>query len=421
MSKRRYKSIEFKKVDWNGVHDRIEGERVVLAVDVAKEDFVATLMDTEQTVLVTFKWRHPEQTAEVVERATELGQDKRLEAVMEPSGTYGDALAWQLRQSDIALYRVSPKRIHDAAEVYDGVPSLHDAKAAYLIGRLHLEGISEVWEPPSQERRELMAVLTQLRVCKARYQAALNRMEAHLSRHWPESMQIIGLGSVTLSELIGAYGDAVAVSADPDGAAALMHRVGGGSLSEEKIRTLLSSAGCSVGVPCLEAERTLLQWLGADITETRRRLRAIEDEVQRRVEQTPPLRRIGEVVGKVTAAVLLAALGSPQDYADAGSYTKASGLNLKERSSGKHKGQLKITKRGPSVARFYLYFAALRLIAREPVVKRWYEIKVNRPGAMKNKTVIELMRKLTRALWYVARGARFNPEQLFNLKAVENG
>ena len=36
------------------------------------------------------------------------------------------------------------------------------------------------------------------------------------------------------------------------------------------------------------------------------------------------------------------------------------------------------------------------------------------------KTVIELMRKLTRTLWYVARGARFNPEQLFNLKAVEN-
>ncbi len=30
----------------------------------------------------------------------------------------------------IALYRVSPKRVHDAAEVYDGVPSLHDAKAA---------------------------------------------------------------------------------------------------------------------------------------------------------------------------------------------------------------------------------------------------------------------------------------------------
>ena len=141
-------------------------------------------------------------------------------------------------------------------------------------------------------------------------------------------------------------------------------------MSEEKIQALLSSARRSVGVPCLEAERTLLQWLGADIAETRRRLRAIEAEVQRRVEQTPQLRRIGEVIGKVSAAVLVAALGSPQNYANAGSYTKASGLNLKERSSGKHKGQLKITKRGPSVVRFYLYFAALRLIAGDLVVKR---------------------------------------------------
>ena len=159
MSKRRYKSIEFKKVDWNGVHDRIEGERVVLAVDVAKEDFVATLMDTEQTVLVTFKWRHPEQTAEVVERATGLGQDKRLEAVMEPSGTYGDALAWQLRQSDIALYRVRPKRIHDAAEVYDGVPSLHDAKATELITKLHWAGCSARWDILPEARRDQLAQL----------------------------------------------------------------------------------------------------------------------------------------------------------------------------------------------------------------------------------------------------------------------
>ncbi len=155
MSKRRYKSVEFKQVDWNLLHDRIEGERVVLAVDVAKEDFVATLMEAEQAALVTFKWRHPEHTAEIVERMVWLGQDKRLEAVMEPSGTYGDPLVWQLHQVGIAVYRVSPKRVHDAAEVYDGVPSLHDAKAAYFIGRLHLQGVSQRWQEPGAERREM--------------------------------------------------------------------------------------------------------------------------------------------------------------------------------------------------------------------------------------------------------------------------
>lgn len=160
MSKRRYKSVEFKKVDWKEVRGRSEGERVVLAVDVAKEDFVATLLDAEQTTLVTFKWRHPQDTAEVVERMASLGQALQLEAVMESSGTYGDALVWQLRQAGIALYRVSPKRVHDAAEVYDGVPSLHDAKAAELIGRLHLQGVSQPWQEPTEARREVKAVLT---------------------------------------------------------------------------------------------------------------------------------------------------------------------------------------------------------------------------------------------------------------------
>ena len=61
-------------VDWNLLHDRIEGERVVLAVDVGKEDFVAMLMEIEQAALVTFKWRHPEHTAEIVERMSGSGK-----------------------------------------------------------------------------------------------------------------------------------------------------------------------------------------------------------------------------------------------------------------------------------------------------------------------------------------------------------
>jgi transposase len=418
MSKRRYKSEEFKSVDWSRVQGRIEGERVVLGVDVAKEDFVATLLDGEQTALLTFKWRDPQDTAEVLERMLRLGQGRRLEAVLEPSGTYGDALLWQLRQAGIAPYRVSPKRVHDAAEVYDGVPSLHDAKAAYLIGRLHLQGISQPWQEPSEVRRELKAVQTRLRVCKAREQAARGRLEAHLSRHWPESLCILPLGSATLSALIGAYGDPASVAADPHGAEALMRRTGGPGLSKEKIQAMLANARNSLGVPAVAAERELLQWLGAEALEAGKQVRQVEREIERRVEHDPVLLVLAAAIGKVSAAVLLAAVGSPRDYPDAASYIKALGLNLKERSSGKHKGQLKITKRGPSLARFYLYFAALRLIARDPLVKQWYKLKTNRPGALKNKTVIELMRKLAKALWHIARGSVFDTNKLLNLKAV---
>ncbi len=103
----------------------------------------------------------------------------------------------------------------------------------------------------------------------------------------------------------------------------------------------------------------------------------------------------------------------PRKYATARSYQKALGLNLKEKSSGRHVGQLKITKRGSATARKYLYLAALRLIKSHPVVKTWYENKVN-PKA-KNKTLIAVMRKLAKALWHVSRGERFDAHKLFTI------
>ena len=56
---------------------------------------------------------------------------------MESTGTYGDALRYQFRQNGFEVHQISAKRVCDAREVYDGVPSLHDAKAATVITRLH--------------------------------------------------------------------------------------------------------------------------------------------------------------------------------------------------------------------------------------------------------------------------------------------
>ncbi len=268
--------------------------RVVVAVDVAKEDFVATLLTADQEAQVTFGWRHPGGTAEVVEQLVELGAGRRLEA----------------------------------------------------------------------------------------------------------------------------YGDPASVAADAERAEALLRRTGRSRLRAEKIGAVLASARRSLGVPCLAAERELLQWLAGDRLAARREVRRIERMLAGQVKQEPVLVRMAGVVGTVSAAVLVAAVGSPQSDPTASSYLKALGLNLKERSSGKHKGQLRITKRGPSLARFYLYFATLRLIAHEPVVKRWYQLKTSRPGALKNKVVIALMRKLAQAVWQIAHGSRFEVNKLFDREAV---
>ncbi len=65
---------------------------------------------------------------------------------------------------------------------------------------------------------------------------------------------------------------------------------------------------------------------------------------------TWPLRHVvlqaqGKVVGVPTACVLWTSTGDPRKYHAAAAYRKAMGLNLVERSSGKYKGRLRISKR----------------------------------------------------------------------------
>jgi transposase len=94
------------------------------------------------------------------------------------------------------------------------------------------------------------------------------------------------------------------------------------------------------------------------------------------------------------------------------------GLNLKEHSSGKHKGKLKITKRRPGRVRMYLFLAALRLIRNNSIVHTWYRRKVERDGGVKMKAVVAVMRKLSKALWHVGQGEFFDAAKLFDVSRL---
>jgi transposase len=418
MKKHRYSATNIKQANWEKIRAQTTGKRVVFGVDVAKEKFFGVLMHEDLTVIATLKWVHPEQTRELGERLLQAVSAQRLEVVMEPSGTYGDALQRYLSGLGLAVYRTSPKRVHDAAEVYDGVPSLHDAKSAYLIARLHLDGASRLWEELSAPRRNRQALVAELDLYQDQQQRNRNRLEALLSRHWPEVLRLVDLKRVSLLRLVAEYGDPWRIGAHREEADQLLRHGTRGSLSGEKIEHLLDSTRDTLGVPCTEAERHLLQILAGELLRAHQQLHEVEQRIAREVHEDAILTRIAAVTGPTTSLVLEAALGSPLDYPTPGSYRKAMGLNLKERSSGNHKGQLKITKRGPGIVRKYQYFVALRWLYQDSVIAHWYRNKVRRDGDRKGKAIVGVMRKLALALWYVARGDRFDSRKLFNLRSL---
>ena len=418
MKKRRYKATNVKQINWERIAAQTQGERIVFGIDVAKEDFFAVLMKADQSVIETLKWVHPQQTRDLVAHLLDDLKCAHLDVAMEPSGTYGDALRCHLNEMGLPVHQVSPKRVHDVAEVYDGVPSLHDAKAAYLIGRLHLEGVSKPWQELSEARREQHALIAELDLFESELQRNLNRLEASLSRHWPELIQILDLKRVSLQHLIGEYGSPQEVAAHRSEAQQLMQRIGRGRLKAETVQQVLDSSETTLGVPCTEGERHFLQVLGQELIRSHQRVQEIGHRVEHAVAADKALTQMAQVVGKTTSLVLDAMLGTPLDYANPHSYLKALGLNLKERSSGKHKGQVRITKRGPGKARAYLYFSALRWLYRDRVIGAWYQNKIKRDGNIKGKAIVAIMRKLVLALWYVARGEVFDSRKLFNTRTL---
>jgi len=396
----------------------VGNEPVVVGIDIAKNDMFAS-MGARGGSSLTVRWRHPERTPMFVEIVSVLAARGPVDVVMEPSGTYGDALRALLERAKVPVFRVNPKRSHDAAEVYDGVPSLHDAKCASILCKLHGDGASERWPPRSDHERRLAAVLRLLEVHEKEFHRNSNRLEGLLARYWPELTCHLAPRTATLLELLVAYGGPHAVTAREEEAHRLMQNIGGRFLDAAKVEAVIASARSSIGVPQLEEERELVMRVAEEARRAQRLAKEVKRRVERLSESEGATRELAPLVGKTTAAVVVAALGDPRNYESASAFLKSTGLNLKEKSSGKQKGALHITKRGPGIVRLFLYLAALRLVQRNPVARAWYAKKVKRQGGLaKSKAVVALMRKLVLALWYVAQGAVFDATKLFDTKRL---
>ncbi len=59
MKKSVYGATKVKKINLKKLQEEVKGLGLILAVDVAKEDFVAVIMEQDQQVHSTIKWKHP--------------------------------------------------------------------------------------------------------------------------------------------------------------------------------------------------------------------------------------------------------------------------------------------------------------------------------------------------------------------------
>ncbi len=68
--------------------------------------------------------------------------------------------------------------------------------------------------------------------------------------------------------------------------------------------------------------------------------------------------------------------------------------------------------------RFYLYFAALRLVRTDIIVKTWHQRRKNYAKGQAMSGVVAVMRKLACALPHIAKGETFDSAKLFDTRRL---
>lgn len=402
MRKRAYRSVAVKNVNISEVLNQLAEGPVSVGMDVAKKELLAVVRDSAGNFLRPWKVRQPDEIPVFVKLLVELNEHRRTLVALESTGTYGDALRQALADAGLSVHRVSAKATHDYAEVFDGVPSNHDGKDAAILAELAAIGKSKpwAWQEASDWESKLEQQVDWLDVQQDILQMWLGRIEAQLARYWPEVLKLLKLNSGTLLRVLAEDGGPAKLARDPR-ARKRMQFWSGGFLTADKIEAVVKSATSTLGVRMNATQIEVLRQFAQQALQARKEVRLARQALKELAKGHSVLQRMATVVGIGTACVLWVVVGDPRSYHCAEAYRKALGLNLKERSSGKYQGKLKITKRGPSMGRRWLFFASMRTVQKAGVCA-WYQAKKQRDNEQAMKALVAVMRKLALAVHVVA-------------------
>lgn len=427
-SRRAYKRVKVNDLDRKNLALVAKKEKAgVLGLDIAKEEIVACLRWDSGEFERPWSISNPFGIKEFVELCQSLASEGlKLTVSMESTGTYGESVRNACTLAGIQVQRVSGKHVSDYQEIFDGVPSQHDGKDAAMIAELCSLGKGVAWpfESPSESMEEIGLQVRRMDTFHREQVQWLGRLEAEVTRFWPELTRYVKFKNVTTLKLLAEYGSPAEALKDVE-VRRKLRRWGGAFLSDAKIENIIQSAGTTVGVPMSRQNIVWVKEICTRALTARQAVKKCGRNLREILEKDTFFSKYREDIGAATIGVILASVGDPRSYGSAGALLKGLGLNLKERSSGKRIGEKAITKRGPSLARRWLYFWALRAVQRDELSK-WYDRFQNVNGGhadrptkhRKMKGIICMMRKLIRSLWSAMHeGVRFDYSKVIGAHA----
>ena len=155
------------------------------------------------------------------------------------------------------------------------------------------------------------------------------------------------------------------------------------------------------------AGKTAVKWFVQRILELDEELAVIENQIKEKCQEIPHADNILEMsgIGETTLSGILAEMGDISRFDDVKEIQKLSGLGLVARSSGKHKGETKISYRGRKRLRYWLFQAAKSVVAHAEEFKelhRYYTTRSDNP-LKKMQSLIVIACKLLRIIYTILK------------------
>jgi transposase len=325
----------------------------------------------------------------------------------ESTGAYGEPLMHYLRQKSVKLVQVNPMHTKRMKELEGNSPGKTDRKdpkvIADVIGLGHALSVVIPEGAAAELRRLTLARERSIR----RRTALYNQLQDLVFILFPEFLQVMrDVKTRSARYLLLHYPtpqDIVKCGFEELGL--ILRRLSRGKLGKARAQALHEAAGQSVGLR--EGTRGILlemEEILSGLEACQQFVEKMEEEMLPYLEQIPYCDSLLSVkgIGVITVAGLIGEVGDFRQFHTLREVMKLAGLDLFEISSGTHKGNRHISKRGRPLLRKLLYFAAINTVRKGGVMHACYQRHLQR-GMPKTKALIAIARKLLGILFALVR------------------
>lgn len=407
--------------------NQVKESTLVVGIDIGSTTHYARAFDWRGIELgKTYKFSNSQEGFQSLKDWMQYLQKKsdKSDAIVgiEPTGHYWFDLGAYLENEGILLVMVNPYAVKQTKELDDNNQSKNDRKDPKVIAKLVTEGrYSEPYTPAgvyadlrimTTNRQRIIRELTQIK----------NRFARWFAIYFPEYQEVFGDYEAQSSMLLlkeAATPEAI-IKLGAEGVNQIWRSAKIRAVGMKRATTLCETAKESIGLKKGTAAAEFeMKMLLRDYEYKKAQLDEIMEEIKKLCEQIPESKQMLAIkgIGLITVAGFLAEVGDIRRFESPRQIQKLAGLSLKENSSGKHKGQTTISKRGRSRLRAILFNASIPLIATNPefrILHEYYTTRAVNP-LKKKQSVIAISCKLIRVFYAIlAKGAEYDGQKMLS-------